>query len=68
VIFSEIREATNKAWVLGNAPFKQTIQEKLKRRVEPATKGGVSDLINPGSIESDLLILRGSGNESVTPW
>ena len=37
---SEIREATNKAWVLGNARFKQNIQKKLKRRVEPAAKGG----------------------------
>jgi putative transposase len=35
-----IREATNKAWVLGNDRFKQSIQEKLKRRVEPAAKGG----------------------------
>jgi putative transposase len=35
-----IREATNKAWVLGNDRFKQDIQEKLKRRVEPAAKGG----------------------------
>lgn len=36
----EIREATNKAWVLGNARFKQHIQEKLKRRIEPAARGG----------------------------
>ncbi|WP_025039498.1 REP-associated tyrosine transposase [Nitrosospira briensis] len=35
-----IREATNKAWVLGNDRFKQSIQEKLKRQVEPAVKGG----------------------------
>ena len=35
-----IREATNKAWVLGNDRFKQSIQEKLERRVEPAAKGG----------------------------
>ena len=35
-----IREATNKAWVLGNDRFKQSIQEKLKRRVEPAARGG----------------------------
>ena len=35
-----IREATNKAWVLGNDRFKQSIQQKLKRRVEPAAKGG----------------------------
>ncbi len=37
---SEIREATNKAWVLGNARFKQEIQKRLKRRVEPAARGG----------------------------
>ena len=35
-----IREATNKVWVLGNDRFKQSIQEKLKRRVEPSAKGG----------------------------
>ncbi|MEO5655042.1 MAG: hypothetical protein ABIR00_03545, partial [Nitrosospira sp.] len=35
-----IREATNKAWVLGNDRFKQSIQEKLKRQVAPAAKGG----------------------------
>lgn len=35
-----IREATNKAWVLGNDRFKRSIQEKLKRRAEPAAKGG----------------------------
>lgn len=37
---SQIREATNKAWVLGSDRFKQAIQEKLKRRVEPAARGG----------------------------
>ena len=37
---AEIREATNKAWVLGNDRFKQRIQEKLGRRVEPKAKGG----------------------------
>lgn len=35
-----IREATNKAWVLGNDRFKQRIQKKLERRVEPKPKGG----------------------------
>src|SRR5687768_14850296 len=35
-----IRDATNKAWVLGNDRFKRSIQEKLKRRVEPSAKGG----------------------------
>jgi putative transposase len=37
---TEIREATNKAWVLGNGRFKQRIQKKLDRRVEPSAKGG----------------------------
>jgi putative transposase len=31
---------TNKAWVLGNDRFKQRIQQKLERLVEPAAKGG----------------------------
>ena len=35
-----IREATNKAWVLGDDRFKRSIQGKLKRRVEPTAKGG----------------------------
>ncbi len=37
---AEIREATNKAWVLGNDRFKQRIQAKLDRRVEPKARGG----------------------------
>jgi putative transposase len=37
---AEIREATNKAWVLGNDRFKQRIQEQLGRRVEPKPRGG----------------------------
>ena len=36
----EIREATNKAWVLGNDRFKQRIQKQLERRVEPNARGG----------------------------
>jgi putative transposase len=36
----EIRDATNKAWVLGNDLFKQRIQNQLERRVEPNAKGG----------------------------
>jgi putative transposase len=36
----EIREATNKAWVLGNDRFKQRIQKQLERRVEPSARGG----------------------------
>ena len=37
---AEIREATNKAWVLGSDRFKQRIQAKLDRRVEPKARGG----------------------------
>jgi putative transposase len=37
---NEIREATNKAWALGNDRFKQRIQKQLERRVEPNAKGG----------------------------
>jgi putative transposase len=37
---TEIREAINKAWVLGNDRFKQRIQDQLGRRVEPQARGG----------------------------
>ncbi|MFZ4534962.1 REP-associated tyrosine transposase [Propionivibrio sp.] len=37
---NEIREATNKAWVLGRDRFKQQIQQQLTRRVDPAARGG----------------------------
>ena len=37
---AEIRDATNKAWVLGNDRFKQRIQKQLDRRVEPKARGG----------------------------
>lgn len=37
---SEIREATNKAWVLGSDRYKNTIQKKIDRPIEPSTKGG----------------------------
>ena len=36
----EIREATNKAWILGNDRFKQRIQKQIERRVEPSVRGG----------------------------
>ena len=36
----EIRDATNKAWVLGGSHFKERIQSQLARRVEPSSKGG----------------------------
>ena len=37
---NEIREFTNKAWVLGNDGFKRRIQKQLARRVEPSVRGG----------------------------
>ena len=37
---NEIRDATNKAWVLGDNRFKESIQSKLTRRLEPAARGG----------------------------
>lgn len=37
---NEIREATNKAWVLGDSRFKERIQSQLERRVEPIPRGG----------------------------
>ena len=36
----EIREATNKAWVLGSSHFKSRIEKQLARRVEPNARGG----------------------------
>lgn len=37
---AEIREATNKAWVLGNDRFKKRVQKQLERRVEAKARGG----------------------------
>ncbi len=37
---TEIREATNKAWVLGSDRFKRRIQRQLERRVAPQARGG----------------------------
>lgn len=37
---NEIREATNKAWVLGTERFKRSLQKKVDRQVEPSAKGG----------------------------
>jgi len=37
---TEIRDASNKAWVLGSSRFKQEIEQKLNRRVSPLAKGG----------------------------
>jgi putative transposase len=36
---SELREATNRAWVLGNERFRETIQAFADRRVAPLPKG-----------------------------
>ncbi len=35
-----VREATNKAWVLGDEKFKTEIQTALQRRVKPLPRGG----------------------------
>lgn len=37
---TEIREATNKAWVLGDERFKRGIEQQLKRRAAPRARGG----------------------------
>ncbi|MES2206103.1 MAG: transposase [Pseudomonadota bacterium] len=36
----EIRQATNKSWVLGNSYFKEKIEHQLNRRTTPLPKGG----------------------------
>jgi len=36
----EIREATNKAWVLGSAYFKEKIEVRINRQMTPKPKGG----------------------------
>ena len=36
----EIRDATNKAWVLGDSRFKQQIEQETGRRASPLAKGG----------------------------
>jgi putative transposase len=37
---AEIRQATNKAWVLGDRDFKERIGNQMNRRVSPKTRGG----------------------------
>ncbi len=39
-IIKEIREATNKAWVLGDKNFKEKIAGLVNRRTEPKPRGG----------------------------
>lgn len=51
---NEIREATNKAWVLGSDKFKNRIQKKLDRPVEPSSKGGDRKSLQY-HIENDLV-------------
>ncbi len=36
----EIRESTNKAWVLGSGYFKEKIEKQLKRQASPKLRGG----------------------------
>lgn len=36
----ELREATNKAWVLGNDRFRERIESQLDRQASPKAKGG----------------------------
>jgi len=36
----QIRDSTNKAWVLGNTRFKRQIEKKLNRRIAPKARGG----------------------------
>lgn len=40
ISLSQMREATNKAWVLGSAQFKQKIANQLNRRSDRLAKGG----------------------------
>lgn len=40
ISLSQMREATNKAWVLGSERFKQKIANQLNRRIEKLAKGG----------------------------
>ena len=36
----DIRQATNKAWILGSQHFKDQIEQQLNRRINPLPKGG----------------------------
>ncbi len=39
-VLDEIRQSTNKAWVLGSPYFKEQVEQQLNRRTTPAAKGG----------------------------
>jgi len=40
ITLNAIREATNKAWVLGDNNFKRRVEKKLNRQVESSGHGG----------------------------
>jgi putative transposase len=39
-LLTRIRDATNKAWVLGDAGFCQEVEDRLNRRTSPRARGG----------------------------
>ena len=39
-MLKNIRDATNKSWVLGDTKFKETVTQQLARRVTPIARGG----------------------------
>ncbi len=39
-VLDDLRESTNKSWVLGSSRFKRGIERKLNRRVSPISRGG----------------------------
>ena len=39
-MLKNIRDATNKSWVLGDTKFKETVAQQLARRVTPIARGG----------------------------
>jgi len=51
----EIREATNKSWILGSEYFKDMIEDKINRPLNPRARGGdrKSEKFKKKSIESD---------------
>ena len=56
----EIREATNKSWVLGSDFFKETIEAKINRPMSPRGKDGDrrSKMFKDKIIESDPIDLH----------
>lgn len=52
---TSIREATNKAWILGDARFKAQIEAKLGRRSVPLGRGGDRKSAKFRGIENQLL-------------